>query len=290
MDNTYRGRLAPSPTGLLHAGHASTFLQASLLCSKNCGQMVYRNDDLDSDRCKLLFSQAALEDLHWLGLHWHEGPDVGGPFAPYSQAERGAFYHAAFESLRTAGLIYPCKCSRREVASALSAPHAIDEEPLYSGNCRPQEPVVFEENTGLNWRFRIPGPEKISFIDGRLGEQSAVAGTDFGDFLVWRKDGVPSYQLACAVDDALMQITEVVRGEDLVTSTFRQLLLLRALRYEAPAYHHCALLTDSSGRRLAKRDAALSLQTLRAQGCTPEDVRRLIEKAAQQPRPSVNTP
>lgn len=286
MHKTYRGRLAPSPTGLLHAGHAATFLKAAELAANNCGQLIYRNDDLDADRCKPLFSQAAIEDLHWLGIHWHEGPDVGGPCAPYSQSERRRFYLNAFETLRIAGAIYPCSCSRREVASALSAPHVLDEEPLYPGRCRPAEPVVFEQNTRLNWRFRIPHPEKIAFTDGRLGLQTAVAGKQFGDFLVWRKDGFPSYQLACAVDDSLMQITQVVRGEDLITSTFRQLLVLRTLGCEAPSFYHCALLTDSSGRRLAKRDAALSLQALRNSGCTPEDVRQLTQKAPKPPRPS----
>jgi len=286
MHKTYRGRLAPSPTGLLHAGHASTFLKAAELSTNNCGQLIYRNDDLDSERCKPLFSQAAIEDLQWLGLHWHEGPDVGGPCAPYSQSQRRIFYLNAFEKLRSAGAIYPCSCSRREVASALSAPHILDEEPLYPGRCRPPDPVVFEQNTRLNWRFRIPSREKITFTDGRLGLQTAIAGEQFGDFLVWRKDGVPSYQLACAVDDALMRITEVVRGEDLITSTFRQLLLFRSLGYEAPAFHHCALLSDSSGKRLAKRDAALSLQALRHRGYTPEDICQLIKKTPKQPGPS----
>jgi len=288
MHKTYRGRLAPSPTGLLHAGHAATFLKAAELSANNSGQLIYRNDDLDADRCKPLFSQAAIEDLHWLGIRWHEGPDVGGSCAPYSQSQRHIFYLNAFEKLRASGAIYPCSCSRREVASALSAPHVLDEEPLYPGFCRPADPMVFEQNTRLNWRFRIPQPEKISFEDGRLGLQTAVAGEQFGDFLIWRKDGVPSYQLACAVDDALMRISEVVRGEDLVTSTFRQLLVLRALGYEAPAFHHCALLTDASGRRLAKRDAALSLQALRNEGYTPEDVRQLIQKTQKQPGPSLS--
>jgi glutamyl-tRNA synthetase len=136
--------------------------------------------------------------------------------------------------------------------------------------------VIFALQPGQNWRFRIPASESIAFTDGRLGPQIAVSGRDFGDFLVWRKDGVPSYQLACAVDDALMQITEVVRGEDLITSTFRQILLFRALGYETPAFHHCPLLTDSEGKRMAKRDGALSIQALRTRGYSPEEVRAFV--------------
>jgi glutamyl/glutaminyl-tRNA synthetase len=130
----------------------------------------------------------------------------------------------------------------------------------------------------LNWRFRIPAPEPLSFVDGLQGSLSASAGVDFGDFLVWRKDGVPAYQLASAVDDALMGVTEVVRGADLITSSFRQMLLWRALGCTPPEFYHCPLLTDAEGRRLAKRNDALSLRTLRESGCTPQDIRlRLSE-------------
>ena len=276
MPKSYRGRLAPSPTGRLHAGHAATFLKAASLASKNCGTLVYRNDDLDAARSKRHFHEAAISDLRWLGLDWQEGPDVGGAFAPYSQSERGRFYLQTLEELRQAGAIYPCRCSRRDVVFALSAPHTIDEEPMYPGTCRPQEPSVFDPDLHTNWRFRINAPETVAFLDGRLGPKSAVARRDFGDFLVWRKDGFPSYQLACTVDDALMAITEVVRGEDLVTSTFRQILLFRALGMQTPSFHHCPLLTDADGKRLAKRDDSISIETLREQGHTPESIRQLI--------------
>lgn len=273
--------MAPSPTGLLHAGHAATFLRAAEIAKRHSGTLIYRNDDLDFTRCKPHFHEAAIQDLRWLGLSWQEGPDVGGAFSPYSQSERRFLYLTALDVLRKAALIYPCMCSRRDVASALSAPHAIDDEPFYSGSCRPVAPVVFEHNPLLNWRFRISPPEHIEFEDGRLGKQCAVSGKDFGDFLVWRKDGVPSYQLACAVDDALMEITEVVRGEDLVASTFRQILLFRALGYDVPAFYHTPLLTDSTGKRLAKRNDAISLQTLREQGYSPDAIRVLINESFQ---------
>lgn len=278
MHQTYRGRIAPSPTGLLHLGHAATFLRAAEHAQKHSGVLIYRNDDLDAARSKPHFHQAALEDLRWIGLQWQEGPDIGGPRGPYSQSERGALYLESFEQLRLSGLVYPCQCTRRELASALSAPHANEEEAPYLGTCRPGKPLVFEGNPHLNWRFRIDMPEKVTFNDGRLGEQSAMAGSSFGDFLVWRKDGAPSYQLACAVDDALMEITEVVRGEDLVTSTFRQILLLRALGHAIPSFHHCPLLTDGSGKRLAKRHDSAAIRTLREQGLTPADIRQSISR------------
>ena len=278
----YRGRLAPSPTGFLHLGHAATFLAAAHRSKSNAGNLLFRNDDLDCARVRPHFTEAALQDLRWLGIQWQEGPDTGGPRGPYSQSERISLYKGAMLSLLEAGWVYPCGCSRRDLALALSAPHPSDEEPVYPGFCRPKTPLSNSCSPGfqpeLNWRFRIPGPERLCFVDGRQGSQSATAAVDFGDFLVWRKDGVPSYQLASAVDDALMGITEVVRGADLITSSFRQILLWRALGHTPPKLYHCSLLTDAAGQRLAKRNDALSLRTLRAAGHTPRDVKiRLLE-------------
>ncbi len=277
MPAHYRGRLAPSPTGFLHAGHAATFLTVALRASAAGGTLILRNDDLDGARCKPEFTHATLEDLRWLGIHWQEGPDTGGPHAPYSQSERLSSYRAAFEELRTSGWIYPCKCSRKEIASALSAPHPGDEEPVYAGTCRPKIPTVFEHSLpATNWRFRIPEHETLRFNDLLQGPQQCVAGRDFGDFLIWRKDGFPSYQLASCVDDSLMQVSEIVRGADLITSTFRQILLWRAMKAAEPAFYHCHLVTDANGKRLAKRDDALSLRSLRAAGWSPCDVASAI--------------
>lgn len=270
----YRGRLAPSPTGYLHLGHARTFWIAQQRAEQVGGALLLRNDDLDAARCRPEFIQATYEDLRWFGLHWSEGPDVGGPFAPYDQSARGDHYVATFERLRASGLIYPCTCSRQDVLRALSAPHQGVEEPLYPGTCRPTLAGISQDHrAGVNWRFRVPDGESVEFCDGRFGPQRAVPGVDFGDFLVWRKDDLPSYQLACTADDAAMQITEVVRGADLITSTFRQLLLFRALGSPAPAFYHCPLVTDADGTRLAKRSDSLSLRTLRAQGRTPDELR-----------------
>jgi glutamyl-tRNA synthetase len=269
---TYRGRIAPSPTGYLHLGHARTFWIAQQRAEAAGGALILRNDDLDGPRCRPEFAAAALEDLKWFGLRWQEGPDVGGPYGPYNQSERMPLYIEAFERLRAGGFIYPCKCSRRDVLLALSAPHEGDEEPLYPGTCR-SVPTT-HDRAGINWRFRIPDGETIAWTDGHLGPQQSVAGRDFSDFLVWRKDDFPSYQLACTVDDALMGITEVVRGADLITSTARQLLLYRALGWTPPAFFHCDLMTDEKGDRLAKRSDALSLRTLRSEGKTPLELRR----------------
>ena len=269
----YRGRIAPSPSGHLHLGHAATFLAADARARAAGGTLIYRDDDLDQSRCKPEFARTAIEDLRWLGVQWREGPDCGGPYGPYQQSLRFERYAEAFDLLRQRGLIYPCSCTRREVSQALSAPHPLDEEPIYPGACRPEEPEVSEApRKGVNWRFRIPVRERLFFPDIAQGEQSAVARDDFGDFLIWRKDDFPSYQLASAFDDACMGVTEIVRGCDLITSTFRQLLLWRALEYTAPSFYHCPLLTDSSGKRLAKRDDALSIRTMRSLGKTPDEV------------------
>lgn len=274
----YRGRLAPSPTGYLHLGHARTFWIAAERARAAGGTLVLRNDDLDAARFRLDFAEAMLEDLRWLGFAWGEGPDVGGPHGPYNQRERRPIYRAALEQLHAAGLIFPCTHTRKDVLEAIGAPHegaAVDDEPVYPAAFRPPPGAALPplgESVSVNWRFRVPDGEELVFDDARYGPQRAVAGRDFGDFLVWRKDDAPSYQLSCAVDDAAMRITEVVRGADLIRSTFRQLLLLRALGLAAPRYYHCPLMLDDRGERLAKRHDALSLRTLRARGVTPGEI------------------
>jgi glutamyl-tRNA synthetase len=281
--SAYRGRLAPSPTGLLHLGHARTFWIAQERALAQRGTLILRNEDLDRGRCKPDFVQAMFEDLRWFGLVWTEGPDCGGPFGPYSQSERRELYQAAFERLRASGCIYPCGCSRQDVLRALQAPHAGDDEPIYPGTCRPQSAAAWQSVSASatpaiaarsNWRLRVPEGEAVAFVDALCGPQQFVAGKDFGDFIVWRHDHTPSYQLAVVVDDAAMRITEVVRGEDLLRSTARQLLLYRALGLSAPRFCHCPLVKDASGTRLAKRHDALSLRALRQQGLSPAALRR----------------
>ncbi len=281
----YRGRIAPSPTGHLHLGHARTFWIAQQRARAAQGTLVLRNEDLDSTRYQMEFVEAMIEDLKWFGLDWQEGPDrpdTAG-FGPYQQSERMNFYRAAMEKLVAGGLVYPCVCSRKDIQAAVRAPHAEDDEPVYPGTCRAKS--EFTSGTGnlsfdphsstlnASWRLRVPDGEAVSFVDGRFGRQQFVAGKDFGDFIVWRRDGVPAYQLVCVVDDAAMQITEVVRGADLLLSTARQLLLFRALGLMAPAFYHCDLMKDEGGVRLAKRHEALSLRALRGQGKSPEELR-----------------
>ncbi len=281
----YRGRLAPSPTGYLHLGHAKTFWAAQQRAKQRGGELILRNDDLDSTRFKMEFVDAMLEDLRWFGFEWSEGPDCGGQFAPYNQSERMSCYRDALEKLRAGNFIYPCTCSRKDIQAAVTAPHAGDDELIYPGTCRGKRDAcsVMREKTSdadsrstrhASLRFRVPDGETISFTDGNCGEQRFVAGKDFGDFIVWRGDGVPAYQLACVADDAAMQITEVVRGADLLVSTARQILLFRALGLTPPNFFHCALMLDDQGERLAKRHDVLSLRKLREQGETPESLRQ----------------
>ncbi|MGB8131572.1 MAG: glutamate--tRNA ligase family protein [Candidatus Angelobacter sp.] len=345
---TYRGRLAPSPTGYLHLGHARTFWVAWQRARAAHGTLIFRNEDLDYQRCKPEFVQAMYEDLRWLGLDWEEGLDLNGvshgSFGPYSQSERRSFYRDAWRKLRDSGLIYPCTCSRKDLEWALSAPHEeplrgaelhplndcglndcgpqapspakkdlgetqsematragvepsspastmdfstqpgaaavhsimADDELPYPGTCREKIDTAehYDSPAGVSWRFKVPDGETISFNDGYLGRQEFVAGRDFADFLLWRRDDIPAYQLAVVVDDAAMQVTEVVRGADLLKSTARQLLLIRALGYTVPAYFHCPLLRDEKNVRLAKRHDALSLRKLREQGAKAEELRR----------------
>ncbi len=274
---SYRGRIAPSPTGYLHLGHARTFWKAFERARAADGKLVFRNEDLDPQRSRPEYAKAMFEDLQWLGIRWDEGPDVGGPYEPYEQSQRTSLYLGGWRQLLASGAIYPCSCSRKDLAAAAQAPHeglvhAPDDEPLYPGTCRGKT-VDAERPAGINWRFRVPDGERISFEDGHLGPREFVAGRDFGDFVVWRRDDVPAYQLAVVVDDAAMNITEVVRGADLLRSTARQILLQRALGLPQVEYYHCDLVIDEQGQRLAKRHDALSLRGLRAAGKSPEEIR-----------------
>ena len=265
--SSYIGRLAPSPTGYLHLGHARTFWLAAERARLAGGRLLMRIDDLDFDRCKPVYTEAALDDLAWLGLKW-ETPVI-------TQSERVGYYRSVLAKLHAAGLIFPCEHSRRDVREAAGAPHEDDDEPIYPKAFRPPADAPLPPLSNVittHWRFRVPDGETLTFADGHAGVQSAVAGRDFGDFLVWRKDNLPSYQLACVADDIAMGITEVVRGADLIRSTFRQLLLFRALGRTAPAFWHCDLLRDEQGRRLAKRHDSLSLHAMRDQGVTVADI------------------
>ncbi|MEW5929756.1 MAG: tRNA glutamyl-Q(34) synthetase GluQRS [Gemmatimonadota bacterium] len=264
-----RGRFAPSPTGRLHLGNARTALLAWLHARAAGGRFVMRVEDLDRGRVRPGYMEAQLDDLRWLGLDWDEGPDVGGPHAPYVQSERQADYAAALARLEAAGLLYPCFCSRKEIAAAASAPHGpADEGPRYPGRCRERPRQPGDEGRAAALRFRV-APGAVGFRDLLQGDVAFDPEAETGDFVVRRKDGVAAYQLAVVVDDAAMGITHVVRGADLLPSTARQLLLYRALGLAPPEFLHVPLMLGPDGERLAKRHGAVSLAELREAGVSP---------------------
>jgi glutamyl/glutaminyl-tRNA synthetase len=278
-----RGRLAPTPTGFLHIGHARTFAVAAARAGS--AGLVLRIEDLDRPRCREEFCEAAIEDLRWLGLAWSEGPDVGGPHASYRQSERTAWYLEIWRRLEAAGVIYPSPHSRRDVDEAATAPHesqpreagvdarnGVDAEPIFPPNLRPVAWDRAAAPGNVAWRFRVPDGRVIEFDDALAGRVRRTAGVDFGDFVVWRRDDLPAYELAVVADDHAMEIAEVVRGEDLLTSTARQLLLYEALGWAAPAFCHVPLVRDAEGRRLAKRTGGLAIRDLRGRGLSPADV------------------
>lgn len=263
-----RGRFAPSPTGELHLGSAWTALLAWLQVRAADGVMVLRIEDLDPQRSRPAYTEAIMADMKWLGLDWDEGPDIGGPFAPYCQSQRRHLFEEALQYLGEAGLVYPCYCTRGELASL--APHGSDGERPYPGKCRDGKVA---ETTGRNPALRLMVPqETISFRDAVKGVFTQDVAAAAGDFIVRRSDGVHAYQLAVVVDDAAMQITHVLRGEDLLDSTPRQILLYRLLGLTPPVFAHVPLLVAADGHRLSKRQRDLSLASLREHGARPENI------------------
>jgi glutamyl-tRNA synthetase len=264
------GRLAPSPTGGLHLGHARTFLIAWLAARNGCGRVILRIEDLDATRVRSEAVTTGLIDLKWLGLDWDEGPDVGGPNRPYTQSERKDKYHGILERLKAIDLVYPCTCTRSDIARAASAPHAEDEGPTYPGTCSwrsAADSTALGERT-FAWRFRVT-QGNVAWDDLFLGRVELNPSQVGGDFLVGRQTLGPSYQLAVVTDDAMMGVNQVIRGLDLVPSTPRQILLYRALGWNEPQFGHVPLAVTTDGRRLAKREGSIKLATLREKGVDP---------------------
>ncbi|MBW3572769.1 MAG: tRNA glutamyl-Q(34) synthetase GluQRS [Gemmatimonadetes bacterium] len=272
-----RGRFAPSPTGALHLGNARTALLAWLHARAHGGAFVMRVEDLDVGRVRPGIMQTQLDELRWLGLDWDEGPDVGGPCAPYVQSRRQALYDAALRRLAEDGRLFQCTCSRRDIAQAASAPHAGEEGPRYPGTCRarlvdPSVPSLLAHGRAhFALRVRVEAGD-VCFSDGVMGDCCFDPAAETGDFVVRRKDGAAAYQLAVVVDDAAMRMTHVVRGADLLSSTARQILLCRALALPVPEFVHVPLMLGPDGERLAKRHGAVSLGELREAGVPPERV------------------
>lgn len=258
------GRLAPSPTGAQHVGNARTYLVAWLSARSRGGSVRLRIEDIDSPRIKPAAAEQAAEDLRWLGLDWDGEPLV--------QTARLALYEAALEALKRQELVYPCTCTRSDIAAAASAPHAEHEGPTYPGTCTPRRAAdagqLAAEGKPFAWRFRLT--HSPAFTDLYAGQQQIDLRQLGGDFVVWKSAGTPAYQLAVVVDDAEMGITEVVRGDDLIPSTPRQLLLYAALGLTPPTFAHVPLVVGEDGRRLAKRHGDTRLAALREAGVKAE--------------------
>lgn len=268
------GRYAPSPTGVLHLGNLRTALLAWLQARLVGGVFILRMEDLDRPRNRAGCAEEILRDLRRLGLDWDEGPDVGGLLGPYTQLERTGWYEAAFRQLEESGRLFPCFCSRKDIRDAASAPHGA--APVYPGTCRPSRPgrwtpPAAQPEMAPAWRFAV-GDAEVRFHDCLGGMCVQNLGRDVGDFVVKRRDDVFAYQLAVVVDDALMGVTDVLRGEDLMDSTPRQIALQDALGLPTPRYWHVPVLRDDEGRRLSKRDGSASLDVYLAAGGTVESL------------------
>ncbi len=267
-----RGRFAPSPSGRMHLGNLCCALLSWLSVRSRNGEMVLRIEDLDPDRCKRAYAEQLCDDLLWLGLDWDEGPGRDDGHGPYYQSERRDIFEDALQQLKEKGLVYPCFCTRAQLHAA-SAPHAGDTTFRYAGTCsRLTDKEIAERILTRSPAMRFRAQEGIvTFDDLFLGTQQFDVQDMFGDFLIRRSDGVHAYQLAVTVDDALMGITEVVRGSDLLTSTGCQLQLFKALGKTAPRYGHIPLLVNPEGRRLSKRERDLDIGALRER-LTPEEL------------------
>lgn len=281
-----KGRFAPSPTGRMHLGNIASALLSWLSARAQGGAWLLRIEDLDPQRSKREYSRIIEDDLHWLGLDWDEGGlDGRGDAGPYSQSRRGDIYARYLELINATGYTYPCRCTRAEIM-ATQAPHQSDGRIVYGGRCRPAVlPAFGADFDGASTRICVPD-SIISFDDGLYGPQHFNLAREVGDFILRRADGAWAYQLAVVVDDALMGVTEVVRGSDLLLSAAQQIYLYRLLGLEPPRFAHVPLLCNAEGRRLSKRDGSLSMEHLRATMTAPQIIGRLAALLGLLPEPA----
>jgi glutamyl-tRNA synthetase len=262
-------RFAPSPTGSLHLGNARTALFSYLWARKSGGKFILRIEDTDSERSEARFRDQLMDDMRWLGLDWDEGPDVGGPSAPYSQAERGEFYRGLFAEMASRGLAYPCYCTAEELDLSRKLQRMSGKPPRYAGTCRALTAAqrAERESRGIipTLRFAVPENQTIEFIDAVHGPQR-FASNDIGDFIIRREDGTPAFFFCNAVDDSAMGVTQVLRGDDHLTNTPRQIMLLNALGMRCPGYGHVGLLLGEDGAPLSKRHGSTSAHEFRERG------------------------
>lgn len=284
------GRFAPSPTGRMHLGNVYTALISYISIRQQGGKWILRIEDLDPKRSKYEYARLLEDDLHWLGLDWDEGGiDDAGPSAPYSQSRRGSIYEHYYNSLVDRGITYPCRCRRADIL-ATQAPHQSDGRVVYTGTCRPAKmpcynaPITTQQQCAT--RLYVP-PGEIKFTDMVFGKNIANIAEMCGDFVIRRADGAWAYQLAVVVDDALMGVTEVVRGCDLLLSTAQQIYLYCLLGFDQPRFAHLPLMCNAMGQRLSKRDSSMSMEELRKTH-TPEELLGRIASIAgiiKNPRP-----
>ncbi len=281
MNPAFKARFAPSPTGLLHLGNVRTALFNYLVARREHGVFLLRLEDTDAARGHEKFAQALQEDLRWLGLPWQEGPAAGGEHAPYAQSERGPIYQRYFDALQASGAAYPCFCSEHELEVARKTALAAGRPPRYSGRCRrlsaDEARARLAAGTPATLRFHVADGETVEFEDRVRGRQ-VYQTSDIGDFVIRRSDGSPAFFFSNAIDDALMQVTLVLRGEDHLTNTPRQILLLRALDLPVPEYAHMALVVGADGAPLSKRTGSRSVEELRSRGFLPMAINNYLAR------------
>lgn len=267
---TVKGRFAPSPTGRMHLGNVFSALLSWLSAKSQGGTWLLRIEDIDPQRSRREYADQIMDDLQWLNLPWDEGP--------YYQSRRSDIYSEALTTLAARGLTYPCYCTRADIL-ATQAPHESDGRVVYKGTCRDLPPGARSGAAATRMKVPVGADATVGFTDGHYGPCRVDLATHCGDFIVRRKDGAWAYQLAVVVDDALMGVTEVVRGRDLLLSSPQQIYLARQLGYRAPSFTHLPLLCNAAGQRLSKRDKSLDLGALR-QHCTPQQIVGYLAHAA----------